>query len=214
MIADLVGDDAKRTQKHNVRDLLVHYMGPCIDLVMYPKEFASADGLVAKETAIQQAAAQNLLAKTRGDLLIWGRVNTSDEVALNFTGRSTRTSEVTPYNLSENSDRPLELPKNFDADVGAALAARVVSLVDALLGRQGDLLKPYAEKFAAQIEPLAAHPKLNWTNGSRGDVMHAYAVAMSLVGRESGDRAPLVTAVAVNRRRTLTPPLRSSNQLR
>jgi exonuclease VII small subunit len=194
VIAELIGDDANRTQMLNVRDSLVHYLGPCIDLVTYPIAFASADGLVANDFAKHQAAAQDLLAKMHGDLLIWGRVKSSEVVALNFTGRSTGTSKVEPYDLSKNTERRLELPKNFDTDLGAALAARVVSVGDALLGREGDFLKPYATKFAAQIEPLAAHPKPNWTSDSRGDVMHAYAHAIFLVGRESGDHAPLVAA--------------------
>ena len=76
-----------------------------------------------------------------------------------------------------------ELPLNFDRDLGAAIASCVVAVGDALVGRQGNFLTPYAEHFAKRIGPLIAHPKINWTPDARSAVLHAYGVSMALAGR-------------------------------
>jgi tetratricopeptide (TPR) repeat protein len=199
ILADLVGDDSSRGQKQNVRDSLELYLGSSIHIIAYPQALAIAEGHFDAELTKTHAMAQRILENKRGDLLIWGRVKSANLLALYFTGRSVGTSEVSPYMLVSDAERALELPLNFDRDLGAAVAARVVAVGNALLGKVGSFLTPYAERFAEQIAPLVAHPKSKWTPDARGAVLHAFGLAKNLAGREQADRTSLEEAVATYR---------------
>jgi tetratricopeptide (TPR) repeat protein len=200
ILANLVGDDAHASQKEKVRDSLRHYLGASIQILKYPQAFAiAADGHDDAELAKTHKRAQKLLAQQRGDVLIWGRVDPSGGIALHFTGRLCATSETESYRQINETERPLELPIKFDRDLGAAIAARVVAVGDALIDRQGCFLNRYADTFAEQIKPLVAHPKANWTADARGAVFFAYGVAKDLSGREHPDSAALEEAVAAYR---------------
>jgi hypothetical protein len=58
--------------------------------------------------------------------LIWGRVKSQTLLYLYFTGQEANPTEGRPYRLEEK--RALVLDVNFGRDLGAAIAARVVSL--------------------------------------------------------------------------------------
>ena len=189
VIGDVNGDERDR-QKLNIRNSLLNYLGSCVDIVLYPKASTSSVGLVAEDVSRDHDVAQKLLRRLQGDILISGRVKSDQVLVLTFSVRSASAGGVTPYDLTQNRERPLELPKNFDADFGAAVATRVISITNALHGRRGDFLNPYATKFAQQIRPLFEHPRPNWSSDSRGDVAHSYAFAMYLVGLENGETAP------------------------
>jgi tetratricopeptide (TPR) repeat protein len=127
-------------------------------------------------------------------------VKSANAVALYFTGRSGEVSDlVSPYTLLDNRERPLELPINFDRDLGAAIAARVIAIGRALVDREGSFLTPYAVRFANQIAPLVSHPKPNWTTDAQGAVFWASGVASLLVGWEQGDAHRLEAAVTAFR---------------
>jgi hypothetical protein len=144
------------------------------------------------EMAKAHGTAQKILEAKRGDVLIWGRVKSPTALAIYFTGRSADTTgAATPYALVSDGDRVLELPLKFDRDLGAAIAARVVAVGDALSDRQGNFLTPYAERFAEQIAPLVIHPKSNWTPDARGAVFFAFGTAKALAGREHSEKLRL-----------------------
>ena len=200
ILANLVGDDAHASQKQKVRDSLRHYLGASIEILKFPQAFAiAADGYDDAELAKTHKRAQKLLAGKRGDVLIWGRVDPSGGIALHFTGRSGATSEAESYRQISETERPLELPIKFDRDLGAAIAARVVEVVGALIDSEGCFLNRYADTFAEQIKSLVAHPKANWTPDARGTVFFAFGVAKGLAGRERADSAALEEAVAAFR---------------
>ena len=200
VLANLVGDDVHASQKEKVRDSLCHYLGASIHILKYPQAFAiAADGHDDAEFAKTHKRAQKLLEQMRGDVLIWGRVDPSGGIALHFTGRSCATSEAESYRQISETERPLELPIKFDRDLGAAIAARVVAVGDALIDRQGCFLNRYADTFAEQVKPLLAHAKANWTADARGAVFFAYGVAKALAGREHADSAALEEAVSAYR---------------
>ncbi len=155
------------------------------------------EGHVDAELAKTHAVAQKILEDKRGDLLIWGRVKSANALALYFTGRSTETSKVSPYTL--DAERALELPLNFNRDLGAAIASRVVAVGNALVGKEGNFLTLYAERFAKRIEPLVAHPKANWTPDARGAVLHAFGLSKNLAGQEQAESTSLEAAVAAFR---------------
>jgi tetratricopeptide (TPR) repeat protein len=202
ILADLAGDDPSRGQKQNVRDSLQYYLGSSIHIITYPQILAISEGDEKAELAKTHATAQKILEAKRGDVLIWGRVKSHGDaaLALYFTGRSIdKTERVSSYTLVSDAERALELPLRFDRDLGAAIAARVVAVGDALIGRQGDFLTPYAGWFVRQIEPLVVHPKANWTPDARGAVFHACGLAKSLLGAELAEKTELEEAVAAYR---------------
>jgi tetratricopeptide (TPR) repeat protein len=199
VLADLVGDDASRGQKQNVRDSLERYLESSIHIISYPQVVAIDEGHFDAELTKAHAVAQRILNEKRGDLLIWGRVKSANVLALYFTGRSVGTSKVSSYMLVSDAERALELPLNFDRDLGAAIAARVVAVGNALVRRLGHFLTPYAERFAKQIASLVAHPKANWSPDARGAVLYAFGRAKVLVGQEQAQSASLEAAVAVFR---------------
>ncbi|MGC1576488.1 MAG: hypothetical protein WA813_10275 [Beijerinckiaceae bacterium] len=196
-MADLVGDDSSRRQKQNVRDSLEHYLGSSTHIIAYPQVLAIDEGHLDAELAKTHAVAREILKDKGGDLLIWGRVKSANALALYFTGQSTTASKASPYMLVSDAERALELPLNFDRDLGAAIASCVVAVGDALVGRQGNFLTPYAEHFAKRIGPLIAHPKINWTPDARSAVLHAYGVSMALAGKEQAESNSIEAAVAV-----------------
>ena len=161
ILADLVGDNSSRRQKQNVRNSLEHYLGSSTHIIAYPQVLAIDEGHLDAELAKTHAVAREILKDKGGDLLIWGRVKSANALALYFTGQSTTASKASPYMLVSDAERALELPLNFDRDLGAAIASCVVAVGDALVGRQGNFLTPYAEHFAKRIGPLIAHPKIN-----------------------------------------------------
>jgi hypothetical protein len=199
ILADLVGNDPNASQKQNVSDSLVHFLGPCIDVLSYPRSFAIGDGNRDAEVRKTHRRVQKVLADKRGDVLIWGRVDPSGALALYFWGRSTDAAEGASFRSIGDGERPLDLPAHFDRDLGAAIAGRVVAVGDALVEKTGSFLSPYAEHFADQIAPLVAHPKGNWTPDARGSVLFAFGLANALLGREKADGACLETAVAAYR---------------
>ncbi len=206
ILADIVGDDSDRTQKRNIRDALKHYLGASIFLVSVPKSLAIEEGSDESELARNHARAQKILAEKRGDVLVWGRVKSETLLSLHFTGHHTSTTEGSAYRLEE--ERALLLDINFDRDLAAAIAARVVALGDALAGKQGNFLTPYAEAFAKKIAPLVARPKANWSDDAQGSVFFAYGLAKALAGREDADSTALEAfREALNRYTQVRVPL-------
>lgn len=199
ILADLVGDAPSRILKHNVRDALKYFFGSSIQIITYPMTFAIGEGRDDIEVRKTHAQAQNLLSKKRGDILIWGRVKSASGIALHFTRRSGTTTEVITYPLETG----LELPADFNLDVGAAIAERIFDIECAVVAmtyaRDEDAIVPYAKRFAQKLMPLVAHPKASWTPSVRGAVFHGFASAMVLSSRDGADLKSLEEAVGAYR---------------
>jgi tetratricopeptide (TPR) repeat protein len=196
ILADLVGDDSARTQKLNVRDALRHYLGSSIHILLYPKALVIGDGLDDDKLSRLQVEAQEILTAKRGDLLIWGRVKASEVLGLHFTRRSAQASTSGNFQVFADASPSLELPPNFDHELGSAIAARVVEVSDALIDRQGHFLAQYADRFAGKIVALATHPKPNWSPAARGALLHALAIAKTIAGTETSGTDLLAEAVS------------------
>jgi tetratricopeptide (TPR) repeat protein len=185
ILTDLVGDNPVRLQKQNVRDSLERCLGASIHIITFPQALHIDEGLVDAELSKTHARAQRIFEDKRGDILIWGRVKSADALALYFTGRSAATSKIaSPYMLVSDPERALELPYNFDRDLGVAIAARVIAVVLALGGREGTFTTPYADRFAKQLAAIVIHPKPNWTPDARAAVLYAYGWSKIIAGRE------------------------------
>jgi tetratricopeptide (TPR) repeat protein len=125
--------------------------------------------------------------------LIWGRVKSQALLYLYFTGQEANPTEGRPYRLEEK--RALVLDVNFGRDLGAAIAARVVSLGHALAGMQDNFITPYVEVFANKIAPLVTHSKAGWSSEDRSAVLLAFGLAKLLAGQEQVQSAALEQAV-------------------
>jgi hypothetical protein len=198
LIADLQGDDEKRTHTRHVAAALEPYRG--LDVIAVgPGPEWGVEGRDAFE-----AKARALLAKRHGDVLISGdvtsagkgvrlRILPSDQsVAVQHGAADGR--RAGEYVLTDTG-----LPLDFDRDFEAMLVAFVAASVAPATEPQGHYLVDLLEPAAARLNNLCAKIPAGLSQDQRGILRHALGLAANVLGEQMGDNDWLERAVAAYR---------------
>jgi tetratricopeptide (TPR) repeat protein len=198
LIADLQGDDDKRTHTRHVAAALEPYRG----LEVVPVGPGPEWGIESRDAF--EAKARALLAKRRGDVLISGDVATAAKgLRLRILPSDARIStwRETPkgrrpgeYTLTETG-----LPLDFDQDFNAVLVALVATSVAPATERQGHYLVDVLEPAANRLINLCADVPADLDQDQRGNLWHALGIAAYVLGEQSGQSRWLEHAVAALR---------------
>ena len=195
-VAELEGDGRKGDRRTNITYTLSQELGPSVKVLRAGLELKVEEaGDAANDAAAADRKAQEFLRKHAGDLLIWGRVVENTKViALHFTSAVHDGTEERRYPC----DDVVQLPENFGAELGTALAAVVAQ--QALPAMEGgryvaDVLAPMAQKVAKLVDapPATMRPE------DIGQILFSYACAEVTLAQQGGGRDDLVRAVQVFR---------------
>ncbi len=195
LIADLEGDDDKRTHTRHVAAALQPHEGLDVTRVGPGPEW----GIESRD--VFEARARRLLAERRGDVLISGDVATVGK-GLRLRILPSDASARTPRDSSDGR-RPGEyaltetgLPLSFDQDFNAVLLALIAASVAPATERQGHYLVDLLEPAAGKLERLCANMPGGLQPDQRGTLWHGLGLAAYTVGEQRGRQDWLEQAVA------------------
>jgi len=134
------------------------------------------------------------LKKSGADLLIWGEVTKADQgLQLRFTSPEDRgTIDTSRYKL----DDTLILPKSFHDDFAAQLVAVALSSVRPATEQAGTYLALVLRPVAAKLQQILNSSDPGLTAFQKADLHHAFGLAATTVGEQTGDKVWLEQAVA------------------
>ena len=198
LVADLQGDDDKRTHTRRVVAALEPYRG----LKLTPIGPGPEWGVESRDAF--EARARALLVRRRGDVLISGEVASAgkgvflrilpgdrDVEVRRGTSEGRRAGE---YTLTDTG-----LSLDFDRDLDAVLVALVAASVAPATERQGHYLVDVLEPAASRLKHLCAKMPAGLDQGQRGSLWHALGLAAYVLGEQKGENAWLEQAVAAFR---------------
>jgi tetratricopeptide (TPR) repeat protein len=198
LVADLQGDDDKRTHTRHVAAALEPYRGLDVIAIGPGPEW----GIESREAF--EAKARALLAKRQGDVLITGDVATAGKGVRLRILPADRRIDVEPgasegRRAGEYALTDTGLPLDFDRDFDAVLVALVAASVAPATERQGQYLVDMLRPAAGRLEHLCAQMPAGMNEDGRGGLWHALALAASVLGEQTGESAWLEEAVAAYR---------------
>ena len=131
------------------------------------------------------------------DVLVWGEVAASDKVLrLRFLPQSGEALVPPPYRLNE----VLELPANFNADLGTVLAVQAATSIGPIYERSGEALANVIEPVVAKLRPLAENPPAGFADEDKARLWEAFASGEQRLGVERGQNTQLETAIRYYRK--------------
>jgi tetratricopeptide (TPR) repeat protein len=199
LIADLQGDDDKRTHTRHVAAALEAHRGLDVTPVGPGPEW----GIESRDDF--EAKARWLLAERRGDVLISGEVATAGKglrLRILPSDASARTQRG-----SSDGRRPGEyvltetgLPLDFDEDFNAVLIALIAASIAPATERQGHYLVDLLEPAAGKLKRLCDNMPNRLEPDQRGSLWHALGLAASTIGEQRGEADWLEQAVPAYRK--------------
>jgi tetratricopeptide (TPR) repeat protein len=190
LLACLDGDKADNSLRETVREAVKKDLGEAIEIILWPETLRLADGRDADAENRARGHAQKWLVLKRCDLLLWGRVKGDKTLSLRFTPASGDTAAAESYALTPDT---LELPVKFVSNLGSAIAARVVSDMDAETSGQDRvaLMRSSAER----MEPIIKTLSPAFEAKTRGSLFHSYGLVRFRIGDEAGTKDDLIAAI-------------------
>ncbi len=198
VVADLEGD-TNRHQTHHIRDSLETQFGDAIrrgeiEILMRGETLEMPpDGDL--KTALETAAGKGRawLKEQNASVLIWGAAKAPDKVLwLRFLAAE---GDGSPKSYALN-ERTLELPADFGGDLGTVFAAQAAAAISPVYDRSGEALANLIAPFVERLKPLAERPPESFSDETRAQLWHAYAIGEARLGEERGDNARLASAIA------------------
>jgi tetratricopeptide (TPR) repeat protein len=195
LIADLEGDDERFSQTSRIEAALDGHEGLEVVRIGSGPRLAELGSRTERQLAAERLARAKLDDKN-GDVLIFGEVAEANQrLRLRFVARhESLRGQARSYALEA-----AELPKDFGADFNAALLAWVAASVAPATEHAGqyvaDLLKPAAGK----LQHLCAQMPDGLDADQRGNLVHSFALAASVLGEQTGESGWLDQAVAAYR---------------
>jgi tetratricopeptide (TPR) repeat protein len=189
LVASLADDPDRSQTRHviqSLEDQLETGQGAApLRVRRYPATLdVSGKSDLADELLRAQEKGRLWLAKANADLLIWGDVAARDRtLRLRFLTRAGEAQmRAKPFNLTE----VLELPPNFDAEFGVALAALAAASVEPA-GEGGNYIADVLGPALKRLAPLVEHPPVGMSADLIAHLRSAYALASDRVGEQNGD---------------------------
>jgi tetratricopeptide (TPR) repeat protein len=192
LLAQLHGDDKNGLLRETVGDSIIRQLGDAVEVILWPEALRVGDGSQIAANMKAGSKAQRWLNEKSCDLLIWGRIKSDKTVALRFSPRQGSVSEPRSYGLTADT---LDLPQNFGADLGAALAARIVVEAARAFERSGEYLVDLMRISAQRIEPILRNLNPNFDADTRGSLFLSYAQVKQTIGEQAGSLADLQEAI-------------------
>jgi hypothetical protein len=205
LIADLQGDDDRRTHTRHVAAALEPHRGLEVVLLGPGPEWdmGSRDDFEAK--------GRTLLMQRRGHVLISGDVATPARglrLRILPSDRDIEAAQGVPegrrpgeYVLTETG-LPLEFDQNFNAVLLAIVAAAVAPTTD----RQGHYLADLLLPTVRKLKYLRANIPAGLDQDQRGSICQALGLAVYVLGEQKGENERLEEAVAAFARRLRNGP--------
>jgi tetratricopeptide (TPR) repeat protein len=195
MLARLDGDTESGALRETIRETIRREFGDAVSITTWPEPLLMGEG---HEYDVERGAyetAQKWLRQKGCDLLVWGRVKGQNVLSLRFTIAEIGSHDPEPYKLTETFD----LPANFVAKLGAAIAARIALSVAPAVQDSGKYLVPLMRATAARFEPIVRRLNAAFDPDTRGSLLHSYALSRALIGEQAGSNNDLQQAVAAFR---------------
>jgi tetratricopeptide (TPR) repeat protein len=199
LLARLDGDTEHGSHRESVREAIRRELGDAVDIVLWPDALRIEERHGVDAERIAQRTAQNWLVEKRCDLLVWGRVKSSNVVSLRFTVSQMRGPEAQSYELTDTLDLPLE----FISDLGVAIAAKVATIGAIAISARGYYLVPLLRRAAERLQPLTERLNTQYDPGTRGSLFHTYALVRDTLGAQSGSPENIEHAIEAYRRTLL-----------
>ena len=198
LVAKLEGDKDGSQTRH-IRNSLITQFGQQsqIDVLFRDETLAMPLGNLRAELSEAEKHGQKWLKQQRADVLVWGEVAASDKVLrLRFLSQSGDGGGTKAYRLNE----VLELPANFNADLGAVLAVQAATSIKPIYERSGEALANVIEPVVAKLRPLAENPPASFADEDKARLWEAFASGEQRLGEERGDNTQLETAILYYRK--------------
>ena len=193
LVANLEGDKDGSQTRH-IRNSLITQFGQQsqIDVLFRDETLAMPFGNLRAELSEAEKHGQKWLKQQRANVLVWGEVGASDKVLrLRFLSQSGDGGGTKAYRLNE----VLELPANFNADLGAVLAVQAATSIKPIYERMGEALANVIEPVVAKLRPLAENPPAGFADEDKAKLWEAFASGEQRLGEERGDNTQLETAI-------------------
>ena len=198
LVGKLEGDKDGSQTRH-IRSSLITQFGQQsqIDVLFRDETLAMPLGNLRAELSEAEKHGQKWLKQQRADVLVWGEVAASDKVLrLRFLSQSGDGGGAKAYRLNE----VLELPANFNADLGAVLAVQAATSIRPIYERSGEALANVIEPVVAKLRPLAENPPASFADEDKAKLWEAFASGEQRLGEERGHNTQLETAIRYYRK--------------
>ncbi len=134
-----------------------------------------------------------VLSQTGADVVIWGEVKkVNKKLRLRFLTKGDAADNT--YSVIENAD-DLLLEPDFGEDVGALIAAKVLTLTELTDEDRGGFLTPRMDLALRITAPLVRAMPVGLDADARGAIQHAHGRALLFLGNEKGEATLLEQAV-------------------
>jgi tetratricopeptide (TPR) repeat protein len=192
LIADLAGDTSDaRSQSEHIRQSIETQFGADRDAtIRVARAFVALNP--NGDLDAQRKKGRDLLKRLNGTVLVWGAVASADQaLRLRFLSPSEDGGDAAKgFAL----DAVKELPLDFGSKLAAiVLAEAAVSVQSAY--QSGSYVADTLARAVATLEPLIRKPPAALTPDQRGRLFLSYASAQGKIGEQSGQDAPLRSAV-------------------
>jgi tetratricopeptide (TPR) repeat protein len=199
LIAKLGSDNAANSCHHSIREAIRSAMPGTVDVIAWPEELALKDGLDEAARADANETARKWMRAKNCDLLISGRIKSSNVVSLTFTpyspvpiSRNGVIADPQSYSLPIDT---MDFPTAFIDDLGAAIAACAV----ANIRKHNDAgFVPAIEKIAAQLEKIIETPKLSVDLRTKARFFDCQALARGSLFIHAGRESDLRSAICAS----------------
>jgi len=191
ILTDLVNDaDSTQTRlvDRTLRRLYGEDVGGAIQLEGIPCTIYSTTGNAATRREAARQTARDIADRAQADVVIWGEVVAAGaEIELSMTHPDD--SSRHGYTIAQST-----LSANFGADIGALVAAKMLTLVDLSVADYGVLQLDRMNRVLTLTDPLLATPPTQMTAQNLADLQRARGTALWLIGDQTGDLTRLAAA--------------------
>jgi tetratricopeptide (TPR) repeat protein len=198
-VADLFGDDQEGTARANVVASIQHAIGTgAVEVLTTRLRLRLADGSVGRAVEDTNAEARRWLRRNDGELLIWGRILTLNQMSVLELRFVTADGPDDMAGQRFRFDRELLLEEKFAPEMGAALGAVAGALALPATERGtavGYRLSLLADRLRLMTE--ASTEKLRADD--RAVLLESYGKILGTLGDQLGDTTKLESAVAAFR---------------
>jgi tetratricopeptide (TPR) repeat protein len=186
LVAKLSGDQGD-SHHHSIRDAIRAAASGSVAVYNWEDELPIGAGLDEEVLLRAEKTARTWLTKKRCDLLISGRVKSSNVVSLTFTPAiSDNSSSFDPSKQTQSYTLPIEtmeFPAAFIADLGAAIAGCAVAGINKYHNRG---FIPAIETAALQLETLLESDPPALDGNTKARLFDCLALARSVIFENTG----------------------------